>query len=172
MGRDKYTIQVKKVSEKSLDEFYNLFSSGISTQFPEYSSSQKKFFLKKHSKKKYTQLASDKNRLLLGAWIGKQLVGLMDIVMPVGGISFGIWLLVDPQFQKKGIGMKLLQTWEEKVKRKGAHGLYLYSPQRNVLYYKKMGFTLLGHWENSWFNFDNYVFTKLIQEPKEENYLK
>jgi hypothetical protein len=34
-----------------------------------------------------------------------------------------------------------------------------------------VGFTLVGLQEKAWFGVDVYIFTKLIQEPKEENFL-
>ncbi len=66
----------------------------------------------------------------------------------------------------------MLKKWEEVAKEKGAHGLQLEADKRNVEFYKKMGFKEVGFLEKGYFGTSNYIFFKVIQEPKEENFLK
>lgn len=167
------TITVKRVTKRTLDSYFEVFSNTLITQFPEYSKKKIEFFISMPwSKRRYKKLLRNKNRLLLGAWVNNKLASVLDAEMPFGGVSLCIWVMVDSKFQRKGVGIKLLTTWENIVKKKGSHSLYLYADKRNISYYKKLGFELLGLWSRSWFGGDVYIFTKLIQEPREENYLK
>jgi hypothetical protein len=61
---------------------------------------------------------------------------------------------------------------EKVMKEKDAHMLYLYSGQGKVPFYKKVGYEWVGVMKKSWFGQDHHVFTKLLSEPVEENFLK
>jgi GNAT superfamily N-acetyltransferase len=165
--------QIRKIEKNEIDIFFDVFSKCIKTQFPEYSINKIRYFLSKMwSKKEYRKCFADKARFILGAWIDRRLVGILDAKMPVGGVSRCVWLMVELDFQGQGVGKKLLDEWERIVKIKGAHSLYLDADNRNVPFYKKVGFSKIGFWKKSWFGNDMYLFAKTIQEPREENYLK
>ncbi len=166
-------VVIKRVREKDLNAFFELFSRLIRAGFPEYSQKTREFMVtnkrmwtKSHFKEQV------KRRLIIGAWAGNKIVGLIYADSPWGGVSLAYWLMIDPNFQRQGIGKKLLATWEKIVKDKGAHFIYLYADKRNVDYYKERGFEIAGLMKKGWFGSDDYIFTKLLQEPKEENYLK
>jgi len=99
-------------------------------------------------------------------------VGIFIADKLYGGISYGVWLIVDSNFQGRGIGESLLKHWEDEVKKQGGHGLKLEADKRNVEYYKKMGFRLVGLEKKSYYGLDEYVFQKTIAQPKEENFFK
>lgn len=166
---------IRKLTLKDHQELFNLFSSLIATQFPEYSPNIRKALVnhpKYWNSAKYKKHLRSEDRFILGAFMANTLVGLIDAEMPFGGVSFAVWLMVHPQHQRKGIGTALLNKWEEEMLTHGTHLLYLYSDKRNIAYYRKLGFTKSGLMKNSWFGSNDYLLTKHIQEPKEENFLR
>lgn len=168
-------MKIRKLTLQDHQKVFDLFSSLIATQFPEYSLNIRKAIVnhpKYWNSNNFKKRLHNKDRFILGAFMTNTLVGLIDAEMPFGGVSFAVWLMVHPQHQRQGIGSALLKKWEKKMLTKGAHLLYLYSDKRNIPYYQKLGFTKAGLMKNSWFGTDDYVLTKLIQEPKEENFLR
>lgn len=168
-------VTIKRITPEDLDVFFDLFSGLVKTQFNEYSDKTKEFMVthkKAWSKETYKRLISDTTRILLGAWKSRKLVGILDAEIMIGGVSLCTWLIVDPGFQRKGVGKKLLKSWEHLVRKEGIHSLFLYSSKHVIPFYKKMGFEVSGLHKKGWFGSDEYILTKLIQEPKEENFLK
>lgn len=168
-------MKIRKLTLKDHHRLFNLFSSLIATQFPEYSPNTRRAMVK-HPKywnsSSFKKRLQNKDRLILGAFIKHDLIGLLDAEMPFAGVSFASWLMVNPVQQKKKIGSLLIKTWEKRMLKLGAHSLYLLSAQRNVQFYLKNGFQDIGIFKKSWFGLDDHLMTKLIREPKEENFLK
>lgn len=168
-------LKIRKLTLKDHQQVFELFSSLVTTQFPEYSLNTRKAIIshpKYWNSANYQKRLRSQDRLLLGAFITNTLIGLIDTEMPFGGVSLAVWLMIHPQHQRQGIGSALVKKWENKMLTQGAHLLYLYSDQRNLAYYQKLGFTQAGLMKNSWFGSDDYVLTKLIQKPREENFLR
>lgn len=171
----KVDVEIKQITEKELDEFFEVFSRLLKTQFPEYAGNIATHMTsnpKMWSKKRYRILIKNRSNIVLGARIEDSLVGLIDADFPLGGVSFCTWIMVDPKSQRKGIGKELLRAWEHSVKERGGHFLFLYSDERNIPFYEKFGFKLSGKFEKAWFGETDYIMSKLIQEPKEENFLR
>lgn len=166
-------MSIRRIREKDIDPFFSVFKRCLRTQFPEYSNELINAFLRKYwSKRKYRNQVKNKNKLLLGAWVGKKLVGVLDANMPFGGVSFCAWIMVESEFQRRGVGRKLIAEWTRVVKKAGAHSIYLDADRRNRAYYKKLGFEEIGLWRGSWFGLDSLIYTKLIQKPRAKNYLR
>lgn len=171
----KATLRIRKITIKDLDIFFALFSRILKTEFPEYSIRTKEFMIRNKNgwnKKKYRKWILDSSKFILGAWKKGKLVGVFEGETMVGGVSLCTWIMVDPDFQKQGIGKKILQAWESVSLKKGIHSLFLYSTKKNIPFYTKAGFELSGVHKKGWFGSDDYMLTKLIQEPKEENFLR
>lgn len=168
-------IRITKLSLKDLDSFFPLLSKVVTNEFPEYTPGTRQFFLTHPhawSKASYRAVLKHEIRFVIGAYIGKTLVGLLDAEYAFGGSSFCHWLVVDPDHHRIGVGKRLLEAWEEEILKQDGHFLMLYADERNKTYYTKMGFKVSGHLEKPGFGADVDIFTKLIQEPKEENFLK
>lgn len=170
-------IHIKPITEETFDEFFTLFAHLVHTQFPEYTHATKESILS-NPRGGWTKEAFKKNLqneyyTLLGAWHNDKIVGMLDAWYQVGGVCFLSWLMVDPSVQKKGVGKKLVQELEKEAKEKGFHQIFLYADHRNIPFYEdKLGYTNSGLMKKSWYNTDNYIFTKNIQKAREENYIK
>lgn len=80
--------------------------------------------------------------IVVSAWKGNSLIGLVDALDDGELIAYIHYLLIKPEYQKQGIGRKLLQMVKEHYKN------YLYrivisEEQKNVEFYEKCGFTAM-----------------------------
>ena len=167
-----YTIRRLRPTDYS--KVYRLFCASIQSQFPEYTPGVKAYIVKERSywnRVYYKNKLHNKNRIMFGAFKKTVLVGILDAEHPFGGVSMGSWLIVNPQFKRKGIGTRLLRRWQKEISKRGGHMLYLYSPRRNVTFYKKIGFTKAGFLSKGYFGIDEYIFTKQIRKPNEHKFL-
>lgn len=72
-----------------------------------------------------------------------------------GGVGTIIWLLVDGNHQRKGLGALLFQETCNIYRAKGAHKIKLTVPdQRTTDFYLKQGMTLEGVHKNHWWKAD------------------
>lgn len=167
-------MKTRRLSEKELLNFYQLFLRVLKDGFPEYPPALIKFF----SEKDFS-LTVIKNKLVKKEsliWVtedGGELVGFLLADKLYGGVSYCCWLGVEIKMRGKGIGRKLLEEWEKEVLRQGGHKLMLLTQsQKNRGFYQKSGFKEEGFEEKSWFGLDCWLFGKVIGEPKPEVFLK
>lgn len=166
-------MKIKRITLKDLDVFFDFFQKTVKSEFPEYSKGDLEYiFTRGWSKEYYKEWLNNKERYILGAFNDGKLIALLDAKEPELGVCYCNWIMVDRKLQKKGIGTKLLSKLEIEMKRKGVHMLFLHADKKNISYYKKVGYKWVGNMEKAWFGQDHHIFTKLIQEPKEENYLR
>ena len=167
------SIIIKRITSKDLNKFFDFFKRTTAAEFPEYSRKKLNFIiLTGWNRKRYQNLLKQNNRFILAAWNKNKIVGILDAEQPFWGVCFCCWLMVAKQFQGKGIGTNLLEKLEKVASKKGVHMIYLFAYKRNVPYYKKIGYQFVGNMKKSWSGQDNYIFTKLLREPKEKNYSK
>jgi len=165
--------QIHKATEKDIDLFFPLFQETVTTKFPEYSKNTLIYLLKlDYSKSKIQNLIKNKESNLFLALQGKIIVGFLLAENSHGGIAFCNWIAVSQHHQKQGLGTKLIQTWEQHALKEGAHKLHLWTEERNVTFYKKQGFTLLGKIPDDYFGADDYIMYKSLRKSNENNFLK
>lgn len=155
-------------------DFYEVFIKSLKKQFPEYS---------KNSMIYLTEVdwswESINNQLKIGKKIAilakEEKAGIVGYVLfnkNYGGISLINWIAVEEKYQQHGIATKLLEIWEKDALKKGAHGLQVWTIEKNRGFYKNRGFVESGILPSFWFGIDHYLFYKIIGEPIEENYLR
>src|SRR3989338_3007834 len=166
-------FDIKRITLKNLDEFYEFFKKTVAKEFWEYSKGDLGYiFTKGWSKKTYRDLLKNKDSFIIAALDNGKIVGILNADKPRLGVCFCSWLVVDKKYQGKGIGTKLIKEFEKKAYKKNLHMVYLYASIHNVSYYKKVGYKLVGNLKKAWFGQDYYIFTKLLCAPKEKNYLR
>ncbi len=170
MNKNNRTIKIKKASAQSLDAFWDLFSETVRNQFPEYSLKVKNYFLKKYwIKKNIKKWLKNKTITLLVALDNNEIIGYLMTEHPFGGIAYIIWLAVEKSFQSKGIGSQLLEKYEVIAKKQGIHKIHLWTNKRNIKFYKKNGYKLVGCIPQNYFGSDDYLFYREIQIPRFAN---
>lgn len=159
---------VKPLFEEEKDQFMILFKTVLQQDFPEYSDKTKKYIIERVFPRDIVLSEA----ITFGAWQENKLIGLVNAIILEGGIAVYSWLMVDKKYRKQGIGRKLMQYTEAKLRSLGIHTVQLYSAEWNKEYYKKSGFELVGLHKQAWYGSDDYLFIKILQEPKEENFLR
>ncbi len=160
-------IKIKKATIRDLNPFWELFSESVKNQFPEYSPKTKNFFLKKaFSKKELRKDLKYKNIIILLALSGREMAGYLLGLRPYGGVSYISWIAVKNSFQNKGIGSRLLKEYEFLAQKQGVHKIHLWTDERNLKFYKKEGYKLVGCIPQNYFGANDWLFYKKIQKPK------
>ncbi|MDO8524095.1 MAG: GNAT family N-acetyltransferase [bacterium] len=171
MQKNKYTF--KKATIKDLNTFWPAFAKNIKTQFPEYSIKTRKAFLEKEYPLQYIEEGlKDKRIALYLAYSKNEVAGFLYTTYICGGIGMANWLAVAKEHQGHGIATALLKMWQKDAKRLGMHKIHLWTDKRNLDFYKKQGFTYVGKIPKSYYGADDYLFYKILQPPKENNFLK
>lgn len=166
-------IIIRKVKNNEVDKFYDFFKKSLSPLFPEYNKKEVNFMLTKGwTKERLINSLKNKKKILFSAFDGNKIIGTLEAETPFMGVAFGVWLMVDKKYQRKGIGSQLIEKFEKTVKKMGAHSTYLYTSDKNLDYYKNRGYEFVGVHKKAWLGQDHYYFAKQIGKPKEENYLK
>ena len=85
---------------------------------------------------------------LLTAWDGDRLVGLGNAISDGHLVVYYPHLLVDPEYQRKGIGSELVRRLMANYE--GFHQHVLIADGRAIDFYRKCGFTRAGKTESMW----------------------
>ena len=158
---------IREVSLEDTELLKKLYILTIMSEFPEYSEKKKEFFTSEKYVENMMHLP-----LRLGAFVDDVLVGYLLSTKSFGGIVFIHWIAVMEDYQHHGLGRKLLAKLEEIAKTQGAHGVHLEANKRNVSFYESMGFAQFGYTKHGYFDAEEYFMEKIIQTPKEENYIR
>lgn len=160
--------KIRKLTKKDFELFKKVFSETLLKEMSEYPQKTRNYFVSEKYIKRMFRL-----KIKLGAFAKEKLVGYFLAYCPTGGGVIEIfWLAILRGHQKKGIGTRLLQEVENKALKLGVHNIRLEADKRNIQYYVSRGYSVIGLDKKGYFGTDNYIMTKIIQEPKEENFLK
>lgn len=165
-------IVVKKAKVLDVNDFYSLFQKTLKEGYflyPPRSTTTIVIDLPKETIKK--DIKSGK-RILFLAYIKNDLAGYLLTNRLNGGVSFGHWLAVHRNFQKKGVASKLLEFWQKHALIEGAHMLELSTTKNDVEFYVNRGFTLSGELPDSWYGVDHFQFYKTLRKSNESRFLK
>jgi len=158
---------------KDLDKFFVFFSRSLKKQFLQYTLKTREYFIQKeYYLQSLRARLKSKDIIIYLAMQDKEAVGYLMTGVIVGGVCLALWLAVSEEHQGQGIGSKLLQMWEKDAKVSGIHKLHLWTDKKNLDFYKRRGFKLLGKISKNYYGVDDYLFYKSIQKPIEKNFLK
>lgn len=166
-----FTIRKIKVGE--VKDFLETFSTGVREDFVEYTPKTREFIVtQEYNQKKLNEGLKNHIFTVLAAFADRQIIGYAIGADWNGGVASLYWLGVLQPYRNKGIASKLLLEFEKEMVKLGIHNLELRSPERNLDFYEKRGYTKVGLIRKTFFGADDYFFYKLLQTPKSANYLK
>lgn len=161
-------IQVINTDNKELmRELFEVYKKTILENFPEYSRSIREYLVRTDKIDEHIKNAGT----IIGAYVAGKLVGYLIARRVWGGVGYCEVLAVLNEYQRKGIGTRLLKEYERISLILGAHNIQLESDIRNLEFYKKQDYSILCLDRKGYFGTDNYVMKKILQEPKEKNFL-
>ena len=127
---------IKKINKKFIDEIIRLHKISI---FPLWNKQGRKYSIK--GVRNFVMNIFDKGKIF-GYFLNKKFIGVIGFTIEkdIAEVDF---LLIDPNFQEKGIGKKLMEFVEKRVKNK-ANKIILQVLIKNkaVGFYKKLGYKI------------------------------
>lgn len=85
---------------------------------------------------------------LLSAWVGEKLVGIANAISDGYLVVYYPHMIVHPEFQRKGIGRKLMDSMQTKYG--DFHQQMLTADTNSIEFYSKCGFKRAGKTEPMW----------------------
>lgn len=162
--------QIKQLNIKDFEKFYSFAHDFILEQFLDYPPVvREKWWEEEFNKKKLLGNIKKEDVIILLAYADNVIVGFSYLVLEYGGSLYVCWLCVDKPYRGIGIGSEFLKKIEETALNKKRHFIHLSTENlRNIEYYKKRGFDLIGLHKESWFGMDEYSMQKNLRKPFEE----
>ena len=156
-------VEIRKAKISDLKPFWLLFGKTIRENFPEYPRKAKNFLLKTaYSRKKFKKWVKEKEGIILIALIKNKIIGYIVVESCYAGVALLAWLAIDKNFQGKGMGSLLLKRYEIFAKKQKVHKIYLWTDKRDLKFYKKNGYILLGRIPKFFFKVDHWLCYKDI----------
>ena len=166
-------VKVRLAEEKDLPAFFKFFEYCIEKNFPEYSLMARKYIVKEgYGFNKFEKGIKTGGIEIFLALLEEKIVGFLFVKLHFGGVAWGEWFAVRREYQRQGIASLLLKAWERKAFKDGAHKLEFFTDKRNVSFYQKRGFVLVGMIPDSYFGADDYIFYKTLSKSDENKFLK
>jgi ribosomal protein S18 acetylase RimI-like enzyme len=161
-------MQITELKIKEMDSFLDFFRKSVKTQFDEYSKKAKDFLLNEEWTKERIKNSIKGNYLTyLLAFEEDRIIGYLIGGHPFGGVATAMWLAVGDDYQGKGIGRKLMNSFIAILKKKGNHKVNLdVTNKKNLGFYEKLGFTVQCLSKKDYFGLDSYRMFKDMQKPR------
>lgn len=166
-------FKIRTATTKDLKTFFQAFTKSVAEDFPEYSNNTISYFLQDVFSLKSLQEEIKKGicQIFL-ALVDQKIVGYLVSTHPYGGVGFCNWIAVYPDYRKNGVASALLETWEKKAKKDGAHKVHIWTVRRNIEFYKKRGYILVGRIPDDFFGANDLFFYKTFGKSSEKKFLK
>lgn len=166
-----YTVTI--LTQKEVDDFYDVFQDVLKTEFPGYTPRVVKHLLDKiYTRYAYAYWIRNASKRVMIAKKDDEIVGFADVDNPYGGVSLLRWLGVEKKYQRAGIGSSLVKAWEDLARTQHAHKMEVAAQPEAKEFYAKMGLKLEGMREKSFFGINQYIFGKVLSEPSDEGMTK
>lgn len=166
-------FKIRIATTKELRTFFQAFTKSVAEDFPAYTHNTILYLLQDVFSLKSLQEEIKKGicQIFLAS-VNKRIVGYLVSTHPYGGVGFCNWIAVYPDYRKKGLASALLETWEKKAQKDGAHKVHLWTDRRNIEFYKKRGYILVGRIPDNFFGANDYLFYKTFGKSSEKKFLK
>lgn len=152
-------MKIEKLKMSDWKKFYNCFKQILEEDFFHYPPKMIQRLLKEERIKKNW----GKSKEILVGLRDKDVVGFLIAVDSGGGVSYCNWLGVKKELRNKGLGSKLVKTWQKWAKRRSCHKLRAQTSKgENQSFYERLGFKLEGIKKNDRYHLDHFIFGKII----------
>lgn len=102
--------------------------------------------------------------VLIVAKVDDHIIGVLLGTRAEAGVGTIIWVLVDKQIQKGGIGSKMLKLAFNEYLKRGAHKVKLTVPSKDTVhFYEKNDMLVEGYFQNHWYNCDFWQMGRILK---------
>lgn len=166
-----YQIATLQLSDVHL--FWPVFSRVLKSEFPGYTPKVVQYFLEKiYTQASYIYWLRNNLKTVLAAKDQEKIVGFAVIDEPYGGVSFLRWLGISKEYQKKGIGTKLIEKWIVLAKVQQCHKVEVAAQEQAKGFYEKAGFEFEGRRKVSYFGIMQCLFGKVLKQPEDDSMIR
>lgn len=153
---------ISKLTLDQVDEIASIVAKSLKEDFP-YKKETIASYLKIFDKRFFSKIIRGKKNVVFGAYLGKELVGIIVVRADYGGVAYIEWLVVKKDFRGESLGTKLLEEVEKWAVSNKYHYIYLNTEtDQNINYYEKRGFRYVGVQKNSWFGENEHILEKAL----------
>jgi len=162
-------VRIEKIKKRDLPAFYSLFKKALYEDFKEFSPRVAAYQWKRHRKSNLLKWIKRKEEYIFLAKNNGRIAGILASQPMIGGVANCDWLIVSREFRGQGIGRRLLDFWENWVKRHQGHMLILTADAKNLDFYNKAGFRQFGCLKGGYFGNTDYYLRKRIGKWSERS---
>lgn len=155
-------IKIQLLRKEHAKKLFEVYQNTVNSDFKEWTRESKdKWFKDDYSIDFWSEILTKGKLPVFAAFDGNRMIGYAAIEVINFGVAYLGWIAVLKEYQKKGVGRKLIQTVENWCKKEGLHKIELETQIKDLVsYYEKLGYVSEGLRKNSWQHLDNYMFGK------------
>jgi GNAT superfamily N-acetyltransferase len=166
-------IAIEILRKERIDEFFEVFEKVMKTACEFYSKRVINYFLGRlYTKESFLIRIQDGTLVVFLGMIDQKTVGFLVADVPYGGVAFCRWLGVLKEYQKKGVGKRLVEEWVKWAKKNRCHRVLAASVTAAVGFYEKCGLKKEGLTNKGYFGVDQYRVGRVIGKIDEESFTK
>lgn len=155
-------LEIRRLGAGDIEAFYPLFEQMLREDIDELKDRSKFFLEGDYTRDRvYSSLIFPKI-IIIGAFVNQKLIGFVWGSATYAGLGFISWLKVDADYQGKGIGKKLVHSYEKSVRNKKGHVIELYCFDSTLGFYTKLGFEKIGIRKKGYFKLRQNILNKYL----------
>src|ERR1700674_3308892 len=157
MRRAKSMIEIvcRRPSADEAETLCSLIRQILITSFPGFPREAVKDYLKPWTPADVVSRLEGGHDILIAAFAGDEVVGLVSGTPPEGGVGTIIWLLVDGAWSGRKAGRPLNESACHAYRDLGAHKMKLTAPSEEAKrFYESCGMRVEGYHPKHWFKMD------------------
>lgn len=160
-------VIIQKLKLADFDQFYTFARDFVLRKYLDFPPAVRRgYWRSEFDKAGLKEAIQEGEIIILLAVADQKIIGFTYLTFETGGGAILQWLVVDKDYRGQGVGSQLLSEAEIITKKKKNHFLYLWTEsQKNIDYYKKRGFYLVGRQKEAWFGLNENLLQKNLCPP-------
>jgi len=158
-------------TEADADAAHRFFVQMLDEQFAAtFSQSALTAYRQKYDRELFQQRCLGGQAVLMAAFDGDAMVGLVIGGVPNGGVASLDWVVVAPGYQGRGLGQQLVRASLDDYQSRGAHKVVLYTDTTQGRdFYSKCGMFCEGVHPWHWWGLTHYCMGYVFPESDQES---
>ncbi|MBI2797935.1 GNAT family N-acetyltransferase [Candidatus Saccharibacteria bacterium] len=128
------TVRIRTIRPHESQKMRGVFEQALITDFGYFSKDRVDSVLRQNSLLRLIRSSLDPRRILLGAFVQRQLIGYCLAAIEADRSGFVFWLFVAPAYRGQHIGQSLLEDTETRLRRKAVTAIRLVTHNQQAFY--------------------------------------
>jgi len=157
-------FRTRKIKKTEFLKFRRLFKKALYEDFSYFPGDYLEKVNNQNTSLKFLKALFSRYRLLIGLFIGSDLVGYVIASTKDPRENYIFWLYVKPELRGQGLGKELMNLSLKQLIKSGAKNIYLMTNQQES-FYKQFGFATI-HSNND--QFEDIIMNEMVLELENE----